>query len=128
VESENRKYTTLALLVFSAICGFIFYKASTQVVDIFKWGGSQVLFGQSWQVVGGVGSGLFAFILFLILTLNEKVTTFLDEVFIELRKTTWPTSKETGASTLVVSIMVGIAGILFFMMDFMWGIVFGILL
>jgi preprotein translocase subunit SecE len=32
----------------------------------------------------------------------EKSTTFLSEVFAEMKKVTWPNGKQTAASTLVV--------------------------
>lgn len=52
---------------------------------------------------------------------NEKIHTYLNEVAAELKKVTWPGSKEVKAATIVVIIMTFIsAGVLGFF-DFIWG-------
>jgi preprotein translocase SecE subunit len=96
----------------------------TAIADLFKFGGSNVFMGYSWQVVGGASSGVVGLILFAILVLNHKAVSFVDDVFAEVKKTTWPNSKETTSSTIVVSIMVGFAALMFMMMDYFWGVFF----
>ena len=93
-----------------------------------KLGGANVLFGQPWPVVGGTISSLLGLIGFLILSTNQKTTEFTDEVFGELKKVTWPTGKETAASTLVVSVMVIIAAVMFLIMDMVWKALFDFLI
>ena len=58
--------------------------------------------------------------LFIFLLRFEKATTFLTEVFSELAKVTWPNTKETGLSTGVVAIMVGIATFCIMLFDSLW--------
>lgn len=48
----------------------------------------------------------------------EKVRHFLKEVRVELKKVTWPTPKQTLASTLVVIVVVVIVSTLLGMVDF----------
>jgi preprotein translocase subunit SecE len=48
----------------------------------------------------------------------EKVRHFLQEVRVELKKVTWPTPKQTLASTLVVIVVVIIVSSLLGMVDF----------
>ena len=101
---------------------------ATAIADLFKFGGSNVLMGYSWEVVGGVGSSVIGVVFFIALNLNNKATGFIDDVFAEMKKTTWPNTKETTSSTIVVSIMVGIAALMFFLMDYFWGIFFQLIL
>lgn len=124
MEADNRKFTILSFIILSAIVSYIWFLILTQIVDWLKWGGSNVLFGYSWQVVGGVISGLTGLGLLMGLSLNQKATSFIDDVFAELRKTTWPNMRETSMSTVVVSIMVGAAALLFFVIDYFWGVFF----
>jgi preprotein translocase SecE subunit len=46
---------------------------------------------------------------------------FLNDVAVELSKVTWPTMQETVASTGVIIVMVGIASLLMFFFDTLWG-------
>ena len=48
----------------------------------------------------------------------EKVTQFLKEAKVELKKVTWPTPKQTMASTAVVIIIVFIVSIYLGIIDF----------
>lgn len=128
METDNRKYTVLSFFVFSAICGYVLYLFLTQLAHWFKFGGSNVWGGFSWTVVGGSASAFLGFILFFGLLLHKRASQFIDEVFVELKKSTWPNSKDTSTSTLVVSVMVSLATLLFFIMDYIWGIVFRVIL
>jgi len=126
LDSENRKLTVLSFIILSAITAYVLYLALTLVADIGRFGGANVFgTGYSWTVVGGTAAGLVGFIMFMVLNLNTKATEFTDEVFGELKKVTWPTSKETAASSLVVSIMVLIAALSFLLMDWIWSSFFG---
>lgn len=128
METENRRFTILSFFIFSALCGYVFYLALSLIADLFKFGGSNVLWGYPWAIVGGAIATIVGLILFIALSVNKTALDFIDDVFAELRKTTWPTPKETSASTVVVTIMVGIATLMLFVMDWIWGIVFRILL
>ena len=52
-----------------------------------------------------VGVGLFAF-----LQVNAKIVAWADEVVAELLKIVWPSRKDTTAMTIVVCVMLVIAG------------------
>ena len=126
MESENRKLTVLSFIIVSALAAYILYLSLTLVADIARFGGSNVFgTGLSWQVVGGSTAGVAGLVFFLLLNLNNKAVEFTDEVFAELKKVTWPTGKDTAASTLVVSVMVLIAALAFLLMDMVWGTFFG---
>ncbi len=94
----------------------------------FKWGGQNVLFGLSARQTSLALSVLGGLTIFFVLALSAKATGFIDEVFSELKKTTWPKLQETGISTAVVSIMIGVAALILFFMDTVWGLFFKTLL
>ncbi|MGD0168290.1 MAG: preprotein translocase subunit SecE [Smithella sp.] len=48
----------------------------------------------------------------------QKITQFIKEAKIELKKVTWPTSKQTMASTAVVIILVFVLSIILGIFDF----------
>ncbi len=52
---------------------------------------------------------------------SERANRFLNEVALELGKVTWPQRKETVASAGVVIVLVGIAALILFLMDILWG-------
>ena len=58
--------------------------------------------------------------MFLILLRWEKANLFLDEVFGEVAKVTWPKGKETLVSTGVVAILVTIATLCILLFDSVW--------
>lgn len=128
MDSENRKYTLLSFFVFSAICAYVLFLILTQIADWMKWGGSNVLMGQPWGVVGGSIAGLSGFILLIFLSNNKTSVAFIDDVFSEVRKTTWPELKATSRSTVVVSIMIAIAAGVLFAIDWVWGVFFKLIL
>ena len=62
-----------------------------------------------------------AAVVFIVLRRHPKINEFGLEVISELSKVTWPTRKETAISTGVIIIMVGIASVLLFLFDTIWG-------
>lgn len=128
MDSENRKFTLLSFFAFAALCAYIFYLIITQCADWLKLGGGNVLFGQPWVVIGGSGAALFGVILLVYLSTNQAALAFIDDVFSELRKTTWPNLQDTSKSTLVVSVLIAIAAGVLFVVDYIWSVFFKFLL
>lgn len=128
MDSEFRKYTVLSFFLFSAISGYCVYLFATQIADWMKIGGSNVVAGLPWSVVGGGIATLAGLLLFMGLTMNQRATGFIDEVYGEVFKVTWPTQKELTSSTLVVTIMVLLAALVLAVMDYFWGGFFNFLL
>lgn len=128
MESDNRKLSLLSFLILSGVSAYVFYLILTEVSNWLKFGGSNVLFGQPWPIVGGTAAVIAGIVMFAALVSNSKALDFTDDVFAEVKKTTWPTAKETAASTVVVTIMVLIAGLMFLVMDLVWKSVFDFLL
>lgn len=68
---------------------------------------------------------ILAFVMVLVAGLGARsmsvVQGFGQEVVLELSKVTWPAERETALSTGVVLVMMGIASLLLFVMDSIWG-------
>ncbi|PIR23359.1 MAG: preprotein translocase subunit SecE [Deltaproteobacteria bacterium CG11_big_fil_rev_8_21_14_0_20_45_16] len=127
--SEFRKFTVLSFLIITALCAYVLYLILTQFADVFRFGGSNVFnTGYSWTVVGGSATAVLGLIVFIFLSSNKRAVDFSDDVFSEIKKTTWPNFKETSASTLVVSIMVLIAALMFLLIDAVWGNIFRLII
>lgn len=73
---------------------------------------NQPLVQHGFPVVAGVAT-------FLILFLNKNMRTVADEAVTEARKVVWPSRKDTWAMTMVVCVMVVIAGLGFGVFDFL---------
>lgn len=122
LDSENRKFTILSFLLTSVLAAYVFYLFATAISDLLKIGGMH--WGFEWPVIGGSISGLFGLILFIGLTSNSTARNFIDDVFAELRKVTWPSSQDTTKSTVVVTIMVCVAAGIIFLIDSIWQAIF----
>ena len=64
---------------------------------------------------------LVGFGVFLALQLNKKVVAWSDEVIAEIRRIVWPSRRDTVASTVVVCIMLLIAGMALGLLDVLSG-------
>ena len=53
---------------------------------------------------------------------NSRANGFFNEVVLELSKVTWPNRKESVGSAGVVVVLVGIAALLLFVIDYIWGV------
>ncbi len=115
--NRYRKWVDLFLAFSGVALWFLLRQMLEQVWAIFRL----PLFSD-WPVqlpaVVALGLSLLAFSM---VKRNKKVVTFLDEVSLELAKVTWPNGKETMASTGVIIIMVGIASVILFLFDTLWG-------
>ena len=60
---------------------------------------------------------------FVVLIKSAKVNEFTNEVITELSRVVWPDRKETVLSTGVVSVLVAICAVIFFLFDMLWGAV-----
>ena len=126
METSYRKFTVLSLLVLSALFGYLLFEALTAVLDAFRfttvvtsWFGNY-----SWNVVGGVASAAIALVGFVGFASNKAVVGFGDDVFAEGKKVTWPSRQDTTRSTIVVVIMVTIAGVFLLIVDNVWNWIF----
>lgn len=64
---------------------------------------------------------VLAGIVFVVLLRQVSVNRFMEDVVVELSKVTWPARKETVLSAVVVLVMIGIASLVLFGFDVLWG-------
>jgi preprotein translocase subunit SecE len=115
---ENyRKWIDLGLGLAAVAAWFLLRQMLQQVWDIFRLPQIEGFIFQAPELI----SLVISVVGFIWLRRNAKVFGFLNEVATELAKVNWPTGSETLASTGVILVMVGIAAMIMFGFDAMWG-------
>lgn len=112
-----KKYIDLGLLLAAVAVGFLLQQFLLQLWDLFHL----PLMENLPVSLPSLLAGLIALGLFLFFRSNAKSYNFLGEVATELAKVTWPSRQETVASTGVIIVMVGIASLIMFGFDALWG-------
>ena len=125
MDNENRKFTVVSFFVLASLVGLVTNLVCQRIFFTLKLPGILGYPPRVWSLSIAVLVGVA---LFVALSANRRATGYTDEVFAELRKTTWPAGRETTLSTVVVSVLVGIAALMFFLMDTVWGLLFKALL
>lgn len=108
-------YSGIGLLVawvMSSTMQWIFYTLSRYLRDVELLGGVFTLSGL-------IGIGITA-IVGVVLWKKPDINTAAHEVVEELRKVTWPTSKETQSATIVVVITTIVIATILWFFDFVW--------
>jgi len=70
-----------------------------------------------------IGAAVAALVIGVSSYRNEKIHSYFNEVAAELKKVTWPGSKEVKAATIVVIVMTFISAGVLGVFDFVWGAV-----
>lgn len=109
MESTNKRIIDASILV-AGILTWLVMSVLIQTIAGMVGGGLVKLFNNDFTlhilpVVLGIA-------VVAVLRLNKKVMTWADEVVAELRKIVWPSRKDTVAMTIVVCIMLLIAGVI----------------
>jgi preprotein translocase subunit SecE len=115
--NPNKKWLDFGIGGVAIALGFVLWQVFNSLWEVFH-----LPIQESWpvdypQILGGVA----AIAIFIILRRQPKVHEFGLEVISELSKVTWPTRKETTISTGVIIVMVGIASLILFGFDTVWG-------
>ena len=114
--TEYKKVVFSCFLI-SAVLGFlVFSKLLTVAVTYFDF----YAYGEYVEVLVRLVSIVAAIGLFIGLYQNAKANTYMTEVIAELKKVTWPGSKEVYAATFVVIIAVLIASAILGLFDSLW--------
>lgn len=112
-----KKYIDFSLILAAAVVWYLLRHLLLQVWDIFRlpvmenWPLSLPALIALLVAVGG----------FIYVRRSAQAYGFLGEVATELSKVTWPTMQETVASTGVIVVMIGIASMMMFSFDALWG-------
>lgn len=112
-----KKWVIISFTAAAIVTFLVFRQLLGTVWDYFRLPAYQdwvVTLPDLLAVLVGIGT-------YLLLKKNKKADQFMTEVVVELSKVTYPVKKETAVSTVVVIIMVGIASVILFLFDTVWG-------
>ena len=114
---QTQKWVNLGLLLSGGII-FLFLSKLTIAV----WDLTRLPISEEWPVEPPylIGFAVAAGIAFWVRR-NDRANNFLNEVGLELSRVTWPGRKETVASAGVVVVLIGIAALILFLIDTLWG-------
>lgn len=116
MDNSRQKWVNMSFLAASALVGYVLFELSFKIAATFDL---EARVKQIDWIIRFGSIGISA-LLFLILFKNTKANQFTDEVVLELSRVTWPATQETSRATIVVVIMVLIAGIILGGMDVFW--------
>lgn len=110
---SNGKYITVCFVLGGACAAYI----SKILLDALSstWG-LAARYIQGDLIVHGLPVTI-GLIIFLTLQFNGKAVKWADEVIVEVRKVVWPSRKDTIATSIVVTIMLIISGVLLGVFD-----------
>jgi preprotein translocase SecE subunit len=116
MESQFQKWVNLSYLAMAALLGYLVFALSAKLVGVYDLETRVHSIGLILQIAGVVIAG----IVFVVLYQNDNANQFMNEVMLELSRVSWPTTKETSSSTVVVMIMVLISGLILGFFDYLW--------
>lgn len=113
MDQDNKKIINLCLIILGILVAVVAAVLMTGLMGAFGWAArlfTHDILRHGIPVAIGVAT-------FFSLRLNAGVMTWADEVVSETKKVVWPTRKETATMTVVVCVMVVIAGAIFAVFD-----------
>jgi preprotein translocase subunit SecE len=116
MENQQQKWVTLSFVAVCALMAFLVFSFGQKISAFYDFEArvrNLELILQGVALLVGVG-------LFTYLYRSEPVNQFMAEVVTELSRVSWPTQKETRAATMLVVIMVVIAGLFLGLLDYLW--------
>lgn len=116
MDAQRQKWVNLSFVGISALLSTIVFVVAYKVVGIYDL---EARIPQI-ELIVRIGSVALGALCFLILYRHGQVNQFTNEVLVELSRVTWPTQKDTSRATIVVVIMVLIAGLVLGAFDVFW--------
>jgi preprotein translocase SecE subunit len=116
MDSARQKWVNLCYVVGGALLGWVVYSLSENLIASYDLERHIPFFDYvlpGVAVLSGVG-------LFLYFYLSDVVNQYMNETLVELSRVTWPTAIDTRKATIVVMIMVLIAGTILGLLDSLW--------
>lgn len=116
---QTQKWVNLGLLIATAVLFLFLHQLAGALWDMFR-----LPIPEEWPVEP---PQLISFVLAMTAGLTArrslKANGFLNEVAMELSKVSWPHRQETVSSAGVVIILTGLASLILFLIDNLWGTV-----
>lgn len=113
---NNKKWVNLSFLASAVLLGMIAFLMSQKIAVALDFEGRV----QNLENYLRLGSAALGALLYLVLYRHKVANAYMDEVFTELSKVTWPGREETFKGTIAVIIAVTIAGFLLGIVDWTW--------
>lgn len=113
MESQLQRWVNLAYLAFAVLVAFLLLSSASWLLAYYNL---ETRNTQLWLRVGAVvvAAAVFAGMYF-----HGRTNQFMNEVMVELSRVTWPTTRDTGAATFVVVVMVLISGFVLGVFDWL---------
>jgi preprotein translocase subunit SecE len=121
MDKNNQKILTLCYLAVAGITAFstgLLIEAFASIVPGLATITNQDIVRHGLPIFLGIG-------LFAGLQINSKVNVYFDEVVTEIKKIVWPSRRDTTAMTIVVCLIVVVAGFCLAIFDGMSGYMVG---
>ncbi len=119
IKEENLKIITLSFVAIAFLSAFV---ARVLLESFAVYSGSiAMLYGQEWFRHGLpilIGVSMFCY-----LQLKENTRVWANEVIIEVRKVVWPSQKATTGMTVMVCIILIVAGFVLGLFDLIGGVI-----
>lgn len=116
MNDDNKKFVTVSFVLASALlaltCNLLMELLAANFAFLARVESNA-------ELANGIPVAI-GIITFVILQFNKKTVEFMDGVIAELRKVVWPSRKDTGLMTVVVSITLIISGIIVGLYDSFW--------
>lgn len=113
---SNQKWVNLSFLAGAGLIGFVVFLLASRAAAALDFDGR---FGHLESSIK-IGAVVVGALCFLLLYRSKSATLYMDEVFIELNKVTWPQREETTKGTIAVLIAVTVMGFMFGLVDWLW--------
>lgn len=116
MENQQQKWVNLSYLALAVLVSFVVFSLGQKISSTWDM---EARVKNLELILRGVSLILGALV-FWVLSRNEDVSQFVNEVVVELSRVTWPTQKETSSATIVVIVMVLISGMILGFLDYVW--------
>ncbi len=116
MENQRQKWVNLTFIAAAGITAFVVFSLTDWAIAAYDL---EARIKNIDLIIRVASVALFGLI-FLVLYRNDQAQQYINEVIAELLRVTWPTNIETRRATIVVMIMVLIAGLFLGGMDALW--------
>ncbi len=116
MENQRQKWVNLSFVTLAAIVTYVLFAFSDWLIAAYDL---EARVKNIDLIIRVASVGVFG-VLFVVLYRNDRAQQYANEVVAELSRVTWPTGGDTRKATVVVMIMVLIAGLFLGGMDALW--------
>jgi len=116
---KPKRYVAIFYVLAAIALGKFFEKVSSLVFSYARFNDATVLV-EGWTVSTVIGFAVAAVLAVVVWRIPRTQTVSL-EIALELKRVTWPSLRETRASTVAVVVASFIAAIVLGVFDFIWG-------